>query len=90
MTEDTTTHDDPQGEAKSHNLNDLFEALAKDTTEALDSAVNAAGDLVGTDRGSRIAGGAMIGAAASLLLPISLVGGALVGAGYAAIRNKNR
>lgn len=81
---------DDQAEAKTHNAKDLLEAIVADTTEALDNAVNAAGDLIGTTRGSRIAGGAMIGAAASLLLPVSLLGGALIGAGYAAVRTKNR
>jgi hypothetical protein len=63
-------------------------AVADDVTEALDKAVDSAAELIGGGENSRLIGGAAIGALAALVLPVSLIGGALLGAGYAAYRQK--
>jgi hypothetical protein len=66
----------------------MAKAVAEDVTEVLDKAVDGAADLIGGGEHSRLIGGAAIGALAALVLPVSLIGGALLGAGYAAYRQK--
>ena len=52
----------------------------------IDGAIDSVGDMLTGESGKRIVGGAAIGAVAAVALPVSLVGGALIGAGYAALR----
>lgn len=63
---------------------------AEFVTEKLDAAVDGASDLLSGESGNKIVGGAAIGALAAIVLPISLVGGALLGAGYAAYRQMSK
>ncbi|MEP6786073.1 MAG: hypothetical protein ABI898_10075 [Sphingomonadales bacterium] len=58
--------------------------------DTLDAVIDDAGDLMGGTRTSKIAGGAAIGAVAAVVLPFSLLTGALIGAGYSAWRQSNR
>jgi hypothetical protein len=58
--------------------------------EALDAVIDDAGDLLGGSKASKVAGGAAIGVVAGVLLPFSLLTGAVVGAGYAAWRQTKR
>jgi hypothetical protein len=58
--------------------------------DTIDAVIDDAGDLMGGTRTSKIAGGAAIGALAAVVLPFSLVTGALIGAGYSAWRQSNR
>ena len=65
-------------------------SVMDDVTEVLDNAVDYAGDMIGTEKGTKIVGGAAVGALAAVVLPIGLVGGAILGAGYAFLRNRNK
>ncbi len=68
----------------------VVSALVDDVTEVLDDAVDYAGNMVGSDKGAKIVGGAAVGALAAIVLPIGLIGGAILGAGYAAMRNRDK
>ena len=68
----------------------MVQSVIADVTEALDSAVDYAGDKIGTEKSSKILGGAAVGAVAAVVLPIGLLGGAVLGAGYAFLRNRNK
>ena len=68
----------------------VVKAVIDDVTEVLDNAVDYAGDKIGTEKGSKILGGAAVGAVAAVVLPVSLLGGAVLGAGYAFLRNRNK
>ncbi len=52
----------------------------------IDRAVDGVGDLLTGESGKKLVGGAAVGALAAVVLPVSLAGGALLGAGYAAFR----
>ena len=56
----------------------------------LDSVIGDAGDVIGGARGQKIAGGAALGALAAVVLPFSLVTGALIGGAYAAWRQSTK
>ncbi|MBN8809084.1 MAG: hypothetical protein J0I47_12740 [Sphingomonas sp.] len=68
---------------------DTVRAVGEDVVEALDAAVDHTAKFIGGDNGNKVVGGAAVGALAAVVLPISLVGGAILGAGYALLR-KNR
>ncbi len=68
---------------------DTVRAVGADMADALDGAVDKTATFIGAD-GNRIVGGAAVGALAAIVLPLSLVTGALLGAGYAAYRKMNR
>ncbi len=70
-------------------IEDTVRAVGEDVVEALDGAVDHAAKFIGGENGNKIVGGAAVGAIAAIVLPISLVGGALLGAGYALLR-KNK
>ncbi|HWK35518.1 hypothetical protein [Sphingomonas sp.] len=59
-------------------------------TEKLDGAVDGASQWFEGERGNKVLGGAAVGALVAIVLPVSLLGGALLGAGYAAYRNRTR
>ena len=65
-------------------------AVGADVADALDGAVDKATKFIGGADGNTLVGGAAVGALAAVFLPISLLGGALLGAGYAAYRKTNR
>lgn len=52
----------------------------------VDQAVDSMGNILTGESGRKVAGGAAVGAIAAVVLPVSLVGGAMLGAGYAAFR----
>jgi hypothetical protein len=54
--------------------------------DKLDRAVDGVGEMLSGQSGKKLVGGAAVGALAAVVLPVSLVGGALLGAGYAAFR----
>lgn len=58
--------------------------------ERIDDVVDGAGELIKGDSGQKIAGGALVGAAAAVVLPVSILGGAVLGAGYALFRHLNK
>jgi hypothetical protein len=55
-------------------------------TEVLDSAVDKATEVIAGPDGSKLVGGAAVGALAAIVLPFSIGFGLLAGAGYAAYR----
>ena len=55
-------------------------------TDKLDRAVDGVGEMLSGESGKKLVGGAAVGALAAVVLPVSLFGGALLGAGYAAFR----
>ena len=67
-----------------------FEKQVHDATDfvvgKMDHAVDTVGSMLTGESGKKLVGGAAIGALAAVVLPVSLVGGALLGAGYAAFR----
>jgi hypothetical protein len=77
-------------EEKSGSFEDTVSSAADTVTETLDRAVDGAANLLDGENGRKVAGGAAIGALAAIVLPISLIGGALLGAGYAAYRQMNK
>lgn len=75
---------------KTGSFEDTVHNAADTVTGTLDRAVDGAADLLDGENGRKIAGGAAVGALAAIILPISLIGGALLGAGYAAYRQMNK
>jgi hypothetical protein len=75
---------------KTGSFEDTVRSAADTVTNTLDRAVDGAADLLDGENGKKIAGGAAVGALAAIILPISLIGGALLGAGYAAYRQMNK
>ncbi|MBA3880371.1 MAG: hypothetical protein C0500_11725 [Sphingobium sp.] len=69
---------------------DTMRAVGDDVVEVLDTAVDKTSKLIGGENGNKLIGGAAVGALAAIVLPISIVTGALLGAGYAALRKSNR
>lgn len=55
-------------------------------TGKIDGAVDSVGEFLTGESGKKVVGGAAVGALAAVVLPVSLVGGALLGAGYAVFR----
>lgn len=54
--------------------------------DRIDQAVDTVGEALTGDSGKKIVGGAAVGALAAVVLPVTLLGGAALGAGYAALR----
>ena len=79
--------DQSQSEKPKTTFEDTVHAVAADAAELLDSAVEKTSEFVG---GNTLVGGAAVGALAAIVLPFSIVTGALLGAGYAAYRKMNR
>ena len=71
------------------NVEATLQAVGEDVVEALDTAVDKTTKFIGGESGNKLVGGAAVGALAAIVLPISIVGGALLGAGYALLR-KNK
>jgi hypothetical protein len=69
---------------------DTVRAVGEDVVDVLDGAVDRTTKFIGGENGNKIVGGAAVGALAAIVLPISLISGALIGAGYAAYRKMNR
>jgi hypothetical protein len=80
----------PNFEEIREDKSNMVQSVIADVTEVLDSAVDYAGDKIGTEKGTKILGGAAVGAIAAVVLPIGLFGGAVLGAGYAFLRNRNK
>lgn len=55
-------------------------------TDKIDQVVDTVGDALSGESGKKIVGGAAVGVLAAVVLPVTLFGGALLGAGYAALR----
>ena len=75
---------------KTASFEDTVRSAADTVTDTLDRAVDGAANMLNGENGRKLAGGAAVGALAGIVLPISLIGGALLGAGYAAYRQMNR
>jgi hypothetical protein len=56
----------------------------------IDRVVDGAADMLTGQSGKKIVGGAAVGALAAVVLPVSLVGGVALGAGYAVLRQFGR
>ncbi len=82
MTEENTTN--------KATFEDTVRAVADDVTDLLDGAVDRTSKWIGGENGNKVVGGAAVGVLAAIVLPMSLVGGALLGAGYAAIRQRQK
>lgn len=72
------------------NFEATVRAVGEDVVEALDSAVDYTSKAIGGENGNKLVGGAAVGALAAIVLPFSILTGALVGAGYAAFRKMNK
>lgn len=77
-------------EEKTGSFEGAVRSAADTVTDTLDRAVDGAANMLDGENGKKIAGGAAVGALAAIVLPISLIGGALLGAGYAAYRQMNK
>ena len=58
--------------------------------ETLDAVIDDTGDLMGGSKAAKVAGGAAIGVIAGVILPFSLLTGAVIGGAYAAWRQSQR
>lgn len=58
--------------------------------DTVGGAVESVGDALAGETGKKVVGGAVVGLLAATVLPVSLAGGALLGAGYAAFRQFGR
>jgi hypothetical protein len=64
--------------------------MGEKIVETLDAVIDDAGDLMGGSKASKIASGAAIGVIAGVVLPFSLLTGAIIGGAYAAWRQSAR
>lgn len=80
----------PMDDKPKANFEETIRAVGEDIAEILDGAVDRASRAIGGEDGNKLVGGAAVGALAAVFLPISLIGGALLGAGYVALRKSNR
>lgn len=80
----------PTDDKPKANFEDTVRAVGADVADILDGAVDRASKVIGGENGNKLIGGAAVGALAAIFLPVSLIGGALLGAGYAALRKSNR
>ncbi|UVO53001.1 hypothetical protein [Sphingomonas sp. SUN039] len=58
--------------------------------ETLDAVIDDTGDLMGGSKAAKVAGGAAIGVVAGVILPFSILTGAVIGGAYAAWRQSQR
>lgn len=65
-------------------------SVGQKIVETLDAVIDDAGDLLGGSKASKVAGGAAIGVLAGVVLPFSVLTGAVIGGAYAAWRQSKR
>jgi hypothetical protein len=58
--------------------------------ETLDAVIDDTGDLMGGSKAAKIAGGAAVGVIAGVILPFSVLTGAVIGGAYAAWRQTQK
>ncbi len=58
--------------------------------DTFDAVIDDTGDLMGGSKAAKVAGGAAIGVIAGVILPFSLLTGAVLGGAYAAWRQSQR
>ena len=58
--------------------------------DTIDAVIDDTGDLMGGSKAAKVAGGAAIGVIAGVILPFSLLTGAIIGGAYAAWRQSQR
>jgi hypothetical protein len=58
--------------------------------ETLDAVIDDTGDLMGGSKTAKVAGGAAIGVIAGVILPFSVLTGAIIGGAYAAWRQTQK
>jgi hypothetical protein len=81
-TENDTLKPDPNApEAKS---------MGTKIVETLDAVIDDTGDLMGGSKAAKVAGGAAIGVIAGVILPFSILTGAVIGGAYAAWRQSQK
>jgi hypothetical protein len=81
-TENDTLKPDPNApEAKS---------MGTKIIETLDAVIDDTGDLMGGSKAAKVAGGAAIGVIAGVVLPFSIITGAVIGGAYAAWRQSQK
>jgi hypothetical protein len=81
-TENDTLKPDPNApEAKS---------MGTKIVETLDAVIDDTGDLMGGSKAAKVAGGAAIGVIAGVVLPFSILTGAVIGGAYAAWRQSQK
>ena len=78
---DTLKQDSTGTEAKS---------MGTKIVETLDAVIDDTGDLLGGSKAAKVAGGAAIGVIAGVILPFSLLTGAVIGGAYAAWRQSQK
>jgi hypothetical protein len=71
-------------------LNDEPKTSENAIVTTINAVIDDASDLVGGTRGSKIVGGAAVGALAAVVLPVSLLTGAVIGGAYSIWRQSKR
>lgn len=77
-------------ENEAHKVDDKPRSTGKAIVDTLDAVIDDTGDLMGGSRAAKVAGGAAIGVIAGVILPFSLLTGAVIGGAYAAWRQSQR
>jgi len=80
-TENDTLKKDPSSSEKS---------MGTKIVETLDAVIDDTGDLMGGSKTAKVAGGAAIGVIAGVILPFSILTGAVIGGAYAAWRQSQK
>ncbi len=78
---DTLKQEATGGDAKS---------MGTKIVETLDAVIDDTGDLMGGSKAAKVAGGAAIGVIAGVILPFSILTGAVIGGAYVAWRQSQR
>jgi hypothetical protein len=77
-------------ENEAHKTGTDAKSVGTKIVETIDAVIDDTGDLLGGSKASKIAGGAAIGVIAGVVLPFSILTGAVIGGAYAAWRQSTR
>jgi hypothetical protein len=75
---------------KAQRMDDQPRTTGQAIIDTIDAVIDDTGDLMGGSRAAKVAGGAAIGVVAGVLLPFSILTGAVVGGAYSAWRQSQR
>ena len=77
-------------ENEAYKVDDKPRSTGRAIVDTLDAVIDDTGDLMGGSKAAKVAGGAAIGVIAGVLLPFSILTGAVIGGAYAAWRQSQR
>lgn len=77
-------------ENEAHKVDDQPRSTGKAIVDTLDAVIDDTGDLMGGSKAAKVAGGAAIGVLAGVVLPFSILTGAVIGGAYAVWRQSQR